>query len=170
MASKLKSTENWNWFLMLLVKCWPADRFSIIASLLIGISVTLRHLDSKHFQKNLPASVINLNTSYTYILCQGQWVPVTYESLDLEYFLFHYHFSISISSHFYFTFISRSQVIFFHLHSSTRVNGIFSSLFTSPLSKTHSRRTLSYSYRHSRVYFISKLGHFELFCLHPLQR
>ena len=61
---------------------------------------------------------------------------------DLEAFSFQFHFLIS--SHFYFTFISRSrsQVIFFHLHFSERVNVIFSSLFTSRLSKTHSRRTL----------------------------
>ena len=47
--------------------------------------------------------------------------------LDLEAFSFHFHFSISISSRFYFTFISRSQVIYFLLHFSKRVNGIFSS-------------------------------------------
>ena len=65
--------------------------------------------------------------------------------LDLEPFSFHFHFSISIFSHFHFTFISRSrsQVIFFHLHFSKRVNDIFSSLFTSRLSKTHSRRALA---------------------------
>ena len=39
-----------------------------------------------------------------------------------------FHLSISISSHFDFTFISRSQVIFFHLHFSKRVNGILCSL------------------------------------------
>ena len=68
--------------------------------------------------------------------------------LDLESFLFHFHFSISISSHFHFTFISRSrsQVKKIHLHFLKRVNGIFSLLFTSRLSKTHSRRTLTYSF------------------------
>ena len=58
--------------------------------------------------------------------------------LDLEAFSFHF----SISSYFYFTFISGSQFQVTFFHFSKKVNGIFSSLFTSRLSKTHSRRTL----------------------------
>ena len=69
-----------------------------------------------------------------------------------------FHFSISILKLFHFTFTSQSRFpvifislsfldldlnsLFFHLHFSIRVNGIFSSLFTSRLSKTHSCRTL----------------------------
>ena len=43
--------------------------------------------------------------------------------------------------------------IFSHLHFSKRVNGIFSSLFTSRLSKTHSRRTLFVT----RIYWLGQV-------------
>ena len=42
---------------------------------------------------------------------------------------------------------------FSHLHFSKRVNGIFSSLFTSRLSKTHSRRTLFVT----RIYWLGQV-------------
>ena len=70
----------------------------------------------------------------------------------------HVDFTSRSRAIFYFTFTSRSRFsvifispsffdldlksFFFHLHFSKRVNDILSSLFTSRLSKTHSRRTL----------------------------